>query len=102
MRSGSWSRRRTPLPPGGAGGEHGGERVDVVGQARGLGIGHRLVEECIRFAKQCRYEKITLWTHAELIGARRIYEQAGFTLVKTWTHSDFGKELVAETWDLPL
>lgn len=74
----------------------------VDDRARGLGIGHRLVEECIRFAKQCRYEKITLWTHAELTGARRIYEQAGFKLVKTWTHSDFGKELVAETWDLPL
>jgi DNA-binding MarR family transcriptional regulator/GNAT superfamily N-acetyltransferase len=71
-------------------------------RARGLAIGTRLVEECVRFARAARYRKITLWTHSVLTAARRIYEQAGFRQVGTWTHSDFGQELVAETWDLDL
>ena len=49
-----------------------------------------------------RYRKLTLWTHSVLIAARRIYEQAGFKLIDTWTHDDFGKKLVAENWDLQL
>jgi DNA-binding MarR family transcriptional regulator/GNAT superfamily N-acetyltransferase len=71
-------------------------------KARGLGLGTRLVDECIRFARTSRYRKITLWTHSVLTVARRIYEQAGFTLTHEWTHDDFGKRLVAETWDLTL
>jgi DNA-binding MarR family transcriptional regulator/GNAT superfamily N-acetyltransferase len=71
-------------------------------QARGLGIGARLVEECIRFARTARYCKITLWTHSVLTAARRIYERAGFTLGGTEKHNEFGKELVGETWDLTL
>jgi GNAT superfamily N-acetyltransferase len=74
----------------------------VEPSARGLGIGARLVEECVRFARVAGYRKITLWTHSVLIAARRIYEHAGFRLMDSWTHNDFGKELVGENWDLPL
>jgi len=74
----------------------------VEPSARGLGIGARLVDECVRFARVARYRKITLWTHSVLTGARRIYERAGFTLTESWTHNDFGKELVGENWDLEL
>ncbi len=74
----------------------------VERKARGLGIGARLVDECIRFARHAGYEKITLWTHTVLIAARHIYESAGFQLVNTWTHEDFGKELVGENWELTL
>jgi DNA-binding MarR family transcriptional regulator/GNAT superfamily N-acetyltransferase len=72
----------------------------VEPKARGLGIGARLVDECVRFAREARYRKITLWTHSVLIAARHIYEQAGFKLVETWKHNEFGKELVGENWDL--
>ncbi len=71
-------------------------------KARGLGIGHRLVEECIRFSREAGYEKITLWTHAVLKPARAIYQQAGFKLTKEWVHDDFGKPEPAETWELKL
>jgi DNA-binding MarR family transcriptional regulator/GNAT superfamily N-acetyltransferase len=74
----------------------------VEPDARGLGIGARLVEECIRFAKEVGYAKITLWTHSVLTAARHIYQQAGFTLVATEEHDEFGKTLVGETWDLVL
>jgi DNA-binding MarR family transcriptional regulator/GNAT superfamily N-acetyltransferase len=74
----------------------------VEPQARGLGIGARLVEECIRFARQAGYRKMTLWTHSVLTAARHIYQQAGFQLVATDTHEEFGKKLVGETWDLVL
>jgi DNA-binding MarR family transcriptional regulator/GNAT superfamily N-acetyltransferase len=71
-------------------------------QARGLGIGHRLVDECIRFAREAGYKKITLWTHAVLKAARAIYQQAGFKLTEEWVHDDFGKPEPAETWELKL
>jgi DNA-binding MarR family transcriptional regulator/GNAT superfamily N-acetyltransferase len=74
----------------------------VEPEARGLGIGARLVDECIRFARQAGYRKITLWTHSILTAARGIYERAGFKLVETKTHDLFGPELVGETWDLEL
>ena len=71
--------------------------------ARGLGIGKRLVEECVRFARQAGYRKITLWTQSELRAARGIYEKAGFRLVGKKRHCDWGKDdLVAETWELVL
>jgi GNAT superfamily N-acetyltransferase len=70
--------------------------------ARGLGIGKMLVDECVRFARDAGYRSITLWTHAVLKAARRIYQSAGFTLTKEWVHDDFGKPEAAETWDLDL
>src|SRR5215831_12254027 len=74
----------------------------VEPKTRGLGIGARLVEETLRFAREAGYRKITLWTHAVLVAARRIYEGAGFVLTHQWKHDMFGKELVAETWELAL
>ncbi|MCZ7643193.1 MAG: bifunctional helix-turn-helix transcriptional regulator/GNAT family N-acetyltransferase [Pseudorhodoplanes sp.] len=71
-------------------------------KARGLGIGRRLVEECIAFARAAGYRKITLWTHAVLVAARAIYAQAGFRLVEEWTHDEFGKSEASETWEFSL
>jgi len=71
--------------------------------ARGLGIGKRLVEECVRFARQAGYRKITLWTQSSLRAARGIYEKAGFRLAGQKRHDSWGhRALVAETWELVL
>lgn len=70
--------------------------------ARGLGIGARLVEECVRFARQCGYREITLWTQSILRPARRIYTAAGFRKTAEEPHRSFGADLVGETWVLHL
>jgi GNAT superfamily N-acetyltransferase len=70
--------------------------------ARGLGLGKRLVQECIDFAKMKGYKTMTLWTNDVLVSARRIYQAAGFQLTKEERHHSFGKDLVGQTWDLAL
>ncbi|MFZ5824946.1 MAG: bifunctional helix-turn-helix transcriptional regulator/GNAT family N-acetyltransferase [Bacillota bacterium] len=74
----------------------------VEPKARGLGIGTRLVDECLRFARRVGYRKITLWTDSILLPARRLYARAGFCLVHEERHCSWGPDLVGETWELEL
>jgi DNA-binding MarR family transcriptional regulator/N-acetylglutamate synthase-like GNAT family acetyltransferase len=74
----------------------------VEPKVRGLGIGKRLVDECVRFARRAGYRKITLWTNDVLDAARHIYEQAGFRLVEEEAHHSYGHDLVGQNWELTL
>jgi GNAT superfamily N-acetyltransferase len=71
-------------------------------KARGLGLGARLVDDCVRFARAAGYKSITLWTHSVLTGARHIYEKAGFRLTSSEPRHTWGQDVVAEFWDLEL
>jgi DNA-binding MarR family transcriptional regulator/ribosomal protein S18 acetylase RimI-like enzyme len=74
----------------------------VEPSARGLGIGKRLVQLCIEFARQAGYRRMTLWTNDILLAARNIYRAAGFQLVSSEPHRDFGPPMVGEEWELEL
>ena len=71
-------------------------------KARGLGLGKRLVDECLRFARDAGYTSMTLWTQSILTSARGIYQHAGFKLVAEEPHHSFGVDLVGETWERDL
>jgi DNA-binding MarR family transcriptional regulator/ribosomal protein S18 acetylase RimI-like enzyme len=68
--------------------------------ARGLGLGRRLVTECLLFAREAAYRRVVLWTQENLVAARHLYEEAGFTRIAREPHHSFGHDLVAETWHL--
>jgi len=74
----------------------------VEDSARGLGVGRKLVEECVSFARTAGYRSITLWTQNTLIAARALYASVGFQCVKSEAHESFGQSLVGETWELSL
>lgn len=74
----------------------------VEPEARGRGLGKRLVEQCIGFAREKDYRKLVLWTQSNLDAARAIYAAAGFRRVKEEPHTSFGYDLVGEYWELDL
>jgi len=71
----------------------------VEPKARGLGIGKRLVDECVAFARAAGYRKMTLWTHSVLLAAREIYRKAGFVKIAEQAHNEWGVDVVGETWE---
>ena len=74
----------------------------VEPDSRRLGLGGRLVDECVKFARQAGYAKLTLWTHDVLTAAIRLYERAGFRMVHSERCSDFGPEVGSQIWELEL
>lgn len=74
----------------------------VTPTARGLGVGSRLVERCLAFARDAGYRQVTLWTNDVLVSARRIYESFGFALTEEQSHHSFGHDLIGQTWTLEL
>jgi DNA-binding MarR family transcriptional regulator/N-acetylglutamate synthase-like GNAT family acetyltransferase len=71
----------------------------VEASERGKGVGHRLVSECLAFARSAGYRKVTLWTQSILTAARKLYESHGFKLVESKPHESFGTKLVGENWE---
>jgi DNA-binding MarR family transcriptional regulator/GNAT superfamily N-acetyltransferase len=86
-------------------GEGGAARLRLLlvePEARGLGLGRRLVRECVGFARAAGYRRLVLWTHANLAAARHLYQEAGFELTSSEPRHSFGKDVVSETWELGL
>ena len=102
------SRRSTACPPGACSACRESDDVArlrlllVEPRARGLGLGGRLVDECVAFARRAGYREVVLWTQDILVQARRIYQRAGFRLVDEERHHSFGHDLVGQTWSLTL
>lgn len=71
-------------------------------QARGRYLGRRLVEQCVRFARDSGYRELVLWTNDPLVSARRLYLAAGFRLVQEQPHVSFGAQLVGQSYTLDL
>ncbi|MBZ0260564.1 MAG: bifunctional helix-turn-helix transcriptional regulator/GNAT family N-acetyltransferase [Hyphomicrobiales bacterium] len=76
--------------------------LHVEPQARGLGLGKKLVSECTSFAREAGYKRIVLWTQSSLTAARKLYVEEGYKLIKQEPHHSFGKDHVGETWELVL
>lgn len=74
----------------------------LTSSARGHGLGARLTDECIAFARAKGYRKLVLWTQSNLLAARAIYKSRGFQLVRSEPHDAYGQKLIAETWELKL
>ena|ERR1700722_2423007 len=74
----------------------------VEAQARGLGLGRRLVAECLAFARAAGYRRMVLWTHQNLAAARHLYAEAGFLLTQSEPRHSFGRDVVSEIWELDL
>jgi GNAT superfamily N-acetyltransferase len=74
----------------------------VEPQARGLGLGRQLVDECTRFARTAGYRHLRLWTNSVLVAARALYTATGYVQVASAPHRSFGRDLVGETWERPL
>jgi len=74
----------------------------VRSEARGMGLGRKLVSECVRFAREAGYRKVVLWTHQNLSAARHLYAEAGFRKTAAEPSHNFGKDLISETWELSL
>jgi GNAT superfamily N-acetyltransferase len=70
--------------------------------ARGYGLGGRLVDECMAFARRAGYTRMTLWTNDPLLAARRVYLSRGFTLVRQEPHHSFGVDMVGQTYEVDL
>ncbi len=70
--------------------------------ARGIGLGRRLVEECVAFSRSKGYRRVTLWTHEELAAARAIYAKLGFVKTPGESHEDWEGKATSEFWDLEL
>jgi GNAT superfamily N-acetyltransferase len=70
--------------------------------ARGLGLGGRLVDACLGFAREAGYQRMTLWTNHPLVSARKIYLSRGFTLASEEPHQSYGADLIGQVYELTL